>query len=468
MDNGPNRGGGRDQPATPEGSDPKQTKLTSGGTEIDMESADENEYLDELTDELFPDTDPIFANKSLLQISHIPDSNRIVGREKQISQVGNALADATRGEEPENLLIHGRTGTGKSLVSKYVTQLTQYKVDKSEDANITIGAAYIDCKTAKTEAKFAQVLGDVLNEREQTNITFPDHGLGYDTYMQRVWDVLDQLYDVAIIILDEIDKHKDSDSILASLSRAGEDEHITQCNLGLIIISNKSQWANRIEQRTDSGLQVEELVFSAYDEAQLAEIMRYRQDAFHDGVLNDDVIPLVAEYAAEEHGDARRALDILRNAGKLARKDDHSEVTVDHVHQAADHAEKEEVQDHLADEPKQSQMSLLALALLTQKTDDLGFTNDQIYRVYNALAERDSDANVLSERRIIDILDELTFLEIIQTEKSSGGYQRGSIALRRPVYDPKIIDEVICENEPDLVDPRNEVARGIYDYLIEK
>lgn len=447
-------------------SDVTDQETSDGASRIKPDAQTPSDALTEAADEMFADSDPVFANKNLLQISHVPQTDRIVGRDEEISRIGRALADATRGNEPENILIHGRTGTGKSLAAKYVTQLTKVK-GQSKSSGPRIGAAYVDCKTAKTETKFAQILGDVLNNPSETGVNMPDTGLGYDTYIQRIWTILDALYDVAIVILDEIDKHKHSDSILSTLSRAGEDEHITQCNIGLVIISNRSQWVNRLEQRTGSGLQAETMVFSAYNQAQLTEIMNCRKDAFHDGVLDDGVIPLVAEYAAKEHGDARRALDILRNAGKLGRDGGDPRVTTEHVHSAADFAEKGEVEDHIGDEPPQSQLTLLSLALLSQETDGMAFTNDQIHRVYAGLADHTS-LDTLSQRRVIAILDELTFFEIIHTKKGTGGYQRGSIALRRLVYSPEIVDEVICASRSEFSDSRDTVRKALLDYLVEE
>ena len=72
------------------------------------------------TDELFTREDPIFTDKELLEISHIPDEGRIVGRDEEIQQIANAVNPAIFGQSPSNVLIYGKTGTGKSLCAKYV------------------------------------------------------------------------------------------------------------------------------------------------------------------------------------------------------------------------------------------------------------------------------------------------------------------------------------------------------------
>jgi Cdc6-like AAA superfamily ATPase len=46
-----------------------------------------------------------------------------------------------------------------------------------------------------------------------------------------------------------------------------------------------------------------------------------------DEVLPSDVIPLTAAIAAQEHGDARKATEIIRHAGELAERENIETVT---------------------------------------------------------------------------------------------------------------------------------------------
>jgi len=139
-------------------------------------------------------------------------------------------------------------------------------------------------------------------------------------------------------------------------------------------------------------------------------------------------------------------------------------VTTNHAREAAAHAEKDEVRDLIAGEPLQAQMTLLAVALLSDHSTKMEHTNDVIYRVYNAIAE-DAGEKQLSQRRIVDILDELTFFELLKTTKQNKGYQTAVVSMRRPVYSPSVIADVICENNPSLVEAREHVAGRVYDYL---
>jgi len=82
------------------------------------------------------------------------------------------------------------------------------------------------------------------------------------------------------------------------LSRAGEAGKITDCKLGVVGISNKIQYKDRMDERVKSSLCEREFVFPPYDANQLREIMQARADAFHDDVLEPSTIPRAAALAA--------------------------------------------------------------------------------------------------------------------------------------------------------------------------
>ena len=90
------------------------------------------------TTDLFTREDPIFTNKELLEISHLPEEGRIVGRDDEIKQLANAVNPAIFGQSPSNVLIYGKTGTGKSLCAKYVSQQL---IDTAAEESVSADAA---------------------------------------------------------------------------------------------------------------------------------------------------------------------------------------------------------------------------------------------------------------------------------------------------------------------------------------
>jgi len=237
-------------------------------------------------DPLFESGHRIFANKDLLKIGHVPKADRIVGRDEEISKLAKRLNGAVHGYSPENVMIYGKTGTGKSLVSKHVCQRAQ---NAAQDG-VEIGTAYIDCAEDNTETQAVSSLAAKLNDESITGITVPHTGLSTSKYYKLLWKTLDAQFDSVIIILDEIDLMND-DSVLMKLSRAEEAGKIN-CSVGVIAISNKIQYVDNVNERVKSSFQHKELFFKPYDANQLREIMLNREDAFQDGVLSEDAIPL--------------------------------------------------------------------------------------------------------------------------------------------------------------------------------
>ena len=429
------------------GSTPKlpwASDATSNGSDTQRPTKSEIESLDVAANELFPSEHPIFARKELLQIGHIPDGDRIVGRDEEIQNLANQLIDATTGNSPENVIIYGKTGTGKSLVTKFVTKLTKWKAERM-DTGISVGIVYIDCAEDTTEAQTISTAAESLNDEERTDISIPPTGLSTSRYYKRLWKVMDSLYDVAIVILDEINLLNDDDKVVMKLSRAEEASKV-DCGIGIIAISNKLQYIERLDERVKSSFQETELFFSPYNANQLREIMYNREDAFREGILEDEVIPLCAAFAAQEHGDARRALDVLRNAGKLAFTNGDATVTEAHVREAKDLAEKERFREIIGEAPTQSKTVVLALALLTTQRDDTRFTTGDVYGVYQRLCQ-DLGMDTLSERRIRDLLSEQNFLEVLHSERRSRGRGGGRYNAHRLIDDPEIVLETILEDE---------------------
>ncbi|KTG19118.1 AAA family ATPase, partial [Haloferax profundi] len=257
----------------------------------------------------FDTFETIFQNKDLLQIDHVPDSEQlIIGREDELNALANSLQPAIHGQKPNNVLLYGKTGTGKSLCSKFIVQQLVQAGVKQDSA---IGVAYVDCLQDTTESAVIRAVGSAINEPGVTDETFPSSGVSTAECYRRAWRVMDFLYDTVVIILDELDKMSDPNAVLMTLSRAVESGKLSNCNIGIIGISNKPRFKDQLNERARSSLCQRDFVFPPYDANQLREILTARLPAFKNGVVDDAVIPKVAALAAREHGDARKAIDIL-------------------------------------------------------------------------------------------------------------------------------------------------------------
>lgn len=94
---------------------------------------------------------------------------------------------------------------------------------------------------------------------------------------------------------------------------------ITEGFISIIGISNDLTYKERIDPRVISSFGSREYVFPPYNAFQLQKILEDRvKIGFREGALEEGVIPLCSALAAQEHGDARKALMLLEYAGEIA------------------------------------------------------------------------------------------------------------------------------------------------------
>ncbi len=160
---------------------------------------------------------------------------------------------------------------------------------------------------------------------------------------------------ILILILDEIDQliNKAGDDVIYSLIRMNSE--INNVQLSLIGISNNAAFTEAMDPRVKSSLSEEDVLFPPYNALQIKDILKSRAEiAFFDNVLENGVIEKCAAIAAREHGDARRALELLRVAGEIAERNSLSKVRLDHLDEAEERIEKERILDIVRAQPKQS------------------------------------------------------------------------------------------------------------------
>lgn len=378
--------------------------------------------------------DPIFANEDLLRIDHIPDQDKIVGRNSQIETVARRLKPTISGGSGKGTLLLGKSGSGKTLVTRYVSREVE---ERGMNNDVRIGRAIIDCAQRRSEVQTVIHLAKGLNRPEKTGVKIPHSGIATGAYYDRLWTIIDELYDAVIVVLDEIDRlappddarnippeEAEDSKLLMQLSRAGEENDV-EASITVVGISNDLKYGDRLDTRVESSFAPDEIVFPAYDANQLGDILERRRDAYRPGVLSDDVIPLCSAFSAQEHGDARRALDLFRLAGEVARDDDAEQVRGEHVRTANDDAEVTRIQDLIRGCPTQAKIAIAALAAMDEFTNHSQFKAAAMYQVYRMFAEA-IGMKVLGQKRITDQLREYETLKIIDMTRTSEGYREGT------------------------------------------
>ncbi len=221
-----------------------------------------------------------------------------------------------------------------------------------------------------------------------------------------------------VIVLDEVDKLK-GDEVLYNLSRLNNDLKVAK--ISVIGISNDLKFTEFLDPRVKSSLGEENMVFPPYNADQLKDILSQRaQMALKDDVLDDGVVPLCSAFAAQEHGDARRALDLFRVAAELAEREGLKRVTEKHVRRAQNKIELDRVTEVVRTLPTQSKLVLLSIIVGERIQDDTPLTTGEVYSIYRELANY-AGIDHLTQRRITDLVSELDMLGIVTARVISKG-----------------------------------------------
>ena len=176
-----------------------------------------------------------------------------------------------------------------------------------------------------------------------------------------------------------------------------------------------------IDQRVKSSLSEEEIVFPPYNAVQLQDILRKRaNEAFKPNTVNEGVIAKCAAYAAREHGDARRALDLLRVAGELAERNSDKKIKIEHIDNANEKIEKDKILDVVETGTKQFQMILYSIIDLVDKDENNSVFTGDIFDFYEQLCKK-VKIDALTQRRVSDIIAELDMLGLINARVISKG-----------------------------------------------
>ena len=366
------------------------------------------------------DKSTLFEEKSILQSNHTP--LEILHRGEQINQIASILAPLLRGEKPSNLFLYGKTGTGKTLSIRFVKEELLKRA--SGNNNFKLGIEYLNCKLKKVSDTEYRILAEFI---KKLGGEVPSTGLPTQAVYNIFIDLIDSKKQLLVLILDEIDQtvKKISSDFLYNLTRLNTELAKTQiCIVG---ISNNLTFLDEIDPRVRSSLSEEEVIFPPYNALQLQEILGQRASkAFKVGVLQEGVIAKCAAFAAREHGDARRALDLLRIAGELAEREGSKKVFLKHIDEANNKIERDKILDVIRSEPKQFQYVLHSIIKLSERNNNEPIFTGEVYNLYQEVCVQNK-SEVLTQRRVGDIIQEFDMLGIINVKvisKGRGGRMR--------------------------------------------
>ncbi len=365
----------------------------------------------------------IFHSRDVLRPTYTP--TELPHRGEQINALASVLVPALRGETPSNVLIYGKTGTGKTAVAKFVGK-------ELEEAGFGVKCSviYINCEVVDTQYRILAHLARHFDKE------IPMTGWPTDQVYAEFRNALDDERRVVIIMLDEVDKLvRKGDDVLYNLSRINSD--LLQSKVSIIGISNDLKFTEFLDPRVKSSLGEDEIIFPPYNAEQIKDILEQRASlAFKPGSLEEGVIPLCSALAAQEHGDARKALDLLRTSGELAERARSAVVLESHVRSARERIELDRVEEVVKTLPTQSKLVLYSIVLLEEQ-GTRNITTSAVYNMYKQLCPM-VDTDYLTHRRITDLIAELDMLGILHTVVISKGRYGRTKEITLSIYPSKL------------------------------
>ncbi len=380
----------------------------------------------------------IFSNRSIITPHYTPQ--RLPFRDKQIEQISEVVSPALQSTKPDNLFVYGKVGTGKTVTVNHVmSQLCEF----ISQNNSQVDFAYINCRNHNSKYK---VILKALSKFCPTK-----DFIGYSNAF-----VYEKLLHYAekgkqlVLVLDEIDKVRDLDELIYALTRSNDE--LQHGGISLIGISNNLFFKNKLDARTKSALMQREMVFPPYNADELKAILQDRvKMAFRPNTVEESAINLAAALAAQETGDARAAVMLMLRAGEEAERHNMGSVSDVHVRMAKSRVEQEVTLHMVETLPKQQQLVLYAISLMTLQGKGFGklngsreegiFFSGDAYREYERIASGMSE-HVVSSRWFREYVNELETYGLLLTTASGKGV-RGTTTLIKLGFDAKKLQKAL-------------------------
>src|ERR671915_1677392 len=378
-----------------------------------------------------------FANKIFLDSLTLP--SQIIGREWKAKELVRFLLGYKQGLVVPFVSVYGRSGSGKSTIVKFVC----------ENLDEDISYAFVNLRKARTVFGCANL---ALAELGQPSVKSAQ---GINTAIEHISNAIEQRLSsnnkknnngnakLFVLVLDEFDvllydkRGKPSDFIykLLVMEEKLREKGYLVC---IVAISNNVMSDYEIDDRVRSRIGTSEVFFEPYTQQAVLSILRDRAAKAFSQPVDYEILQYCADQSSKEHGDARRAIDLLRVAAEIAGKRG-EKISKVHVDAAVARLQRDRVSTTLSSASFHLRLVAAALARISYLTQEVWHSTSTVYNQYRYIITNDTKA--LTYRRIAELLTELENMGFVTSHTSSKG-RHGYGTQYKLVVPPEAIGKV--------------------------
>lgn len=368
-------------------------------------------------------------SKSAFDTSVLP--SKMIARTTEVEKIVRYLFGYKDGHVVPLVSIFGRSGTGKSTLVRYVcNHIPEIKL------------CFVNLRKAKTVFGGVNLILNALDHPSLKSAQGMNQAM--EKIQQEILNSFDKKTKLFVLALDEFDvlfydKRGNPSDFVYKLVEMQTELKEKGCLLMIITISNNVLSDYSLDDRVRSRIGNSEIFFRPYSKENILEILKIRaKDAFQ-----KKIDPIVLEHCARlsylEHGDARRAVDLLRVASEIALQEK-NEIKKDHVDAASKIIQKDRVNDVLKTLSYHSKVICMALAKKTYGLEKEWHTTSSLYESYKKLLDQEP----VSYRRFSELLTDLENTGLVESHTGSKG-KKGYQSEFMLIVEPSIVGVAIDE-----------------------
>jgi cell division control protein 6 len=335
----------------------------------------------------------IIVNPDVLEEDYIPQS--IPCRESQKKELAFCLSPLQRRMKPFDCLCHGKPGTGK-------TALVRYLLNQISEATNAL-CFYVNCWENQT---LNQILDELL-KLTQIPIVERNNSVKIARLRNKIG------YKSCVIALDEVDKinQKELNNILYVLKNLGK--------VGVVCISNTRKYFLNLDSRITSRMHFKSVSFPPYSNEELLIILKQRLNckALYPNTCSKEILEKIVDLAG---GDARIAIQLLRSSALIAEKANKNKITAEDVDKGYEEVKEIKKKYYLDRLPHHK----LIVEIVNRHA---GITSTDFYEAYRREA-RKQGLNPQSTRTFSNYVSELIEMGYLKVDRAR---TRGNVRVFR-------------------------------------